>query len=104
MILLAALVAMQALDTATSVTVRDGERTSRLPVIFARAGRIVRADALGDALGVALGRPSSDRFVLAVGATSIEFTLGVPFARVGSVVTPLGIAPVASDAHAGHDD
>ena len=96
MILLAALLAMQALDTATSVTVRDGERTSRLPVIFARAGRIVRANALSDALGVALGRPSSDRFVLAVGATSIELTLGVPFARVGSVVTPLGIAPVAS--------
>jgi N-acetylmuramoyl-L-alanine amidase len=96
MILLAAVMALQALDTATGVTVRDGERVSRVPIVFARAGRIVRADALSEALGAAIGQSAPDRFVLSAGATSIEFTIGVPFARVGADVTPLGTAPLAS--------
>ncbi|MEP7347037.1 MAG: N-acetylmuramoyl-L-alanine amidase [Gemmatimonadaceae bacterium] len=96
MITRAALLLLQALDTATAVTVRDGERATRVPIVFARAGRMVRADALGEALGTALTRPAPDRFVLTVATTAIEFTIGIPFARVGSDVTPLGTAPAAA--------
>lgn len=96
MIAFAALLVLQALDTATAITVRDGERITRVPIVFARAGRMVRADALGDAFGIPLARPALDRFVLTAAGTSIEFTIGVPFARVGSDVTPLGMSPAAA--------
>ena len=96
MIALATLLLLQAIDTATAVTVRDGDRVTRVPIVFTRTGRMVRADALSSALGTPLARPATDRFVLTAASTSIEFTIGLPFARVGSDVTPLGTAPAAS--------
>jgi len=96
MIVVAALLLLQALDTATAFTVRDGERVGRVPIVFARTGRLVRADLLADALGAPIERAAADRFVLTAAATRIEFTIGVPFARVGPDVTPLGIAPAAA--------
>lgn len=57
---------------------------------------MLRADDLGAALGTKIERTGPDRLVLAAAGTSIEFTIGVPFARVGTDVTPLVPAPVAS--------
>lgn len=96
MIAVGALLLLQALDTATAVAVRDGDRVTRVPILFTRSGRMVGAEELGQALGTPVGHPAADRVVLTAAATRVEFTMGVPFARVGGDVTPLGAAPASA--------
>lgn len=92
----ALLMALQVIDTATAVSVRDGDRVNKVPIVFTRAGRMLNADDLGRALGTPVRRPANDRFVLTAAETEIEFTIGVPFAKVGRTVTPLGTAPASA--------
>ncbi|MFN8574580.1 MAG: N-acetylmuramoyl-L-alanine amidase [Gemmatimonadaceae bacterium] len=96
MIASALLMVLQVLDTATAVSIRDGDRVSKVPIVFTRAGRMISADDLARALGTPVRRPTSDRFVLTAAETEIEFTIGVAFAKIGRAVTPLGTAPASS--------
>lgn len=90
------ILALQAMDTATSVAVRDGERVSRLPIVFTRTGRMLNASDLGRALGTPMRRLGTDRFALTAASTEFEFTVGSPFAKAGTDVTPLATAPAST--------
>ncbi|MFN8583664.1 MAG: N-acetylmuramoyl-L-alanine amidase, partial [Gemmatimonadaceae bacterium] len=96
MMLAVVLLALQSIDTATAVTIRDREHVSGVPIVFTRSGRVLSAEALALALGRPIQRVAADRFALTAGDVTIEFTLGVPFAKVGRDITPLGNAPVAT--------
>ncbi|MFN8579822.1 MAG: N-acetylmuramoyl-L-alanine amidase [Gemmatimonadaceae bacterium] len=65
-------------------------------IVFTRSGRVLSAEALALALGRPIQRVAADRLALTAGDVTIEFTLGVPFAKVGRDITPLGNAPVAT--------
>lgn len=96
MILLVLALSLQVLDSATTITVVDGSRATAVPIVFGRTGRLLPADALAAALGTELKRLAPDKFALTANSSAIEFTVGVPFAKVGSDVTPIGQAPAVA--------
>lgn len=95
--LIALLLALQAVDSLSVLTVRDGERRASVPVVVTTSGPLVRASQALPTLGVTLNRPESARAVLTAGTTRIELTMGLPFARVGVETIPLGSAPAERD-------
>jgi N-acetylmuramoyl-L-alanine amidase len=88
--------ALQFADSVTAVTVRHGARSESVPIVFTRSGPLVRASQVLPPLGATLSRRPPDGLVIAVAGTTIEFTLGLPFARVGGQAAPTG-APLVRD-------
>jgi len=91
------LATLQVAGTATTVTVRDGARSATIPVVQTRTGTLVRASDLLPPLGGRITRRPPDQFIVDVGDTRIEFTLGLPFARVGGAATPVAAGPLVRD-------
>jgi N-acetylmuramoyl-L-alanine amidase len=90
----AVLLALQLADSTGAVRVANGSRSARVPIVYTRAGPIVAAGEVAAVLGVEIKRVEPDRFNFVSGATTIELTLGLPFARVGKEAAPLLAAPV----------
>lgn len=91
------LFAMQVAATATTVTVRDGARTATIPVVQTRTGTLVRAGDLLPPLGGRITRRPPDQFIVDVGDARIEFTLGLPFARIAGAAAPIAAGPLVRD-------
>ena len=88
------LLALQLADSTAAVRVANGNRSARVPIVYTRRGPIVSAGEVASVLGVEIKRVQPDRFNFVSGATTIELTLGLPFARVGKEAAPLLAAPV----------
>ncbi len=97
MIALLVVAAMQVAAPASAVTVRDGDQNRIVPVMTTRTGDRLRADDLLPAVGGRLTRVPPDRFIVEVPGARIEFTLGLPFARVDGRTAPLPTGPLVSD-------
>lgn len=97
MILLTALLVLQAADAVTAVTVRDGDRRTVVPVVMSRDGAVLRASQLMAPIGGRLTRVPPDRAILEAGGARIELTSGIPFVRVGNDAVPVSVPPVVRD-------
>lgn len=91
------LAALQFADPGSTVTVRDGDRVATVPVIQTRSGPLLPASRLVPPLGGRLTRLPPDRVILEVGDARVEFTLGLPFARVDGTAAPLATGPLVRD-------
>jgi N-acetylmuramoyl-L-alanine amidase len=91
------LVLLQVTDSVTAITVREGDRTATVPIVFTPTGPLVRGDQVFPALGARLLRIGRERINIQAGGTTVELTLGLPAARVGGEVVPLVRAPVERD-------
>lgn len=96
MILVSFVLAVQ-LATPAALTVREGGRSVSVPIVATAAGPLVQAARVFAALGATYSRPAHDRLTVQAGATRIELTVGLPFARVGAQAEPLATAPVVRD-------
>jgi N-acetylmuramoyl-L-alanine amidase len=85
---------LQVADTSTAITVRAGETTTTVPIVFTRAGRLVRADEIAHPLGARLTRLDRERFRLEAGGAALDFTLQLSAVRIGREVASLPTPPV----------
>lgn len=97
MILISLVLTAQLAAPAATLTVRDGSRSVSVPIVATTSGPLVQAGKVFPALGATYSRPSRDRLAVQAGATRIELTLGLPFARIGPRAEPLSSAPVLRD-------
>ena len=88
---------LQVADTATAITVRAGETTTAVPIVFTRGGRLVRADEMAQPLGARLTRLDRERFRLEAGGATLDFTLQLSAVRIGREVASLPTPPVERD-------
>ena len=97
---LALAVAMQqaAGQSLSSVTVRDGDRATTIPVMLIDRGPVIAAEALADALGGTVEARGRDEFAVAVAGLRLAVTAGVPFVRLGEQTLPLAAEPVVRGA------
>ena len=86
----------QALGVPATLTVREGERVSSVPVVITRLGAMIRVQDILSPLGAVLMRDAPDRFRLVVGGSEIELTIGMAYARVRGTTQLLGAAPALS--------
>src|SRR5687768_15740674 len=77
----------------TTVTVRNGERTTQVPVVLLDRGPVVGADTLAAALSGRVTR-EDDEHVVTVAGVRAAFIANVPFVRVGTQAHPLPAEPV----------
>jgi N-acetylmuramoyl-L-alanine amidase len=91
------LAALQVVPPAATILVRDGDRVTRVPIVSTRSGTLLRASELLPVLDARLTRVPPDRFVVDVAEARLEFTLGLPFARVGTTAAPLATGPLIRD-------
>ena len=78
----------------SNVTIRNGDRSTALPVMLVDRGPVVSADALAEALGGVIENHSRDEYVAVVAGLRIGITASVPFVRVGSQSMPLTADPI----------
>ena len=97
MILVSFVLAVQLTAPAATLTVRDGSHSVSVPIVATSSGPLVQAGPVFSALGATYSRPARDRLTVQAGATHIELTLGLPFARIGTRAEPLSAAPVVRD-------
>ncbi|HEX9563445.1 MAG TPA: N-acetylmuramoyl-L-alanine amidase [Gemmatimonadaceae bacterium] len=91
------LASLQVAGQVAAVTVHDGDRSVSVPVVFTRSGPLLRATEILPPLGGRLTRVPPDRVIVEVEGIRFEFTLGLPFARVGETAAPLAIGPLIRD-------
>ena len=77
-----------------NMTIRAGERTVVVPITQTVAGPSIRADLLGPALAATVRQLPNGHYILTIGGAEIDIAERVPFARVGTDVYPLAVAPV----------
>ena len=77
-----------------AVTVHDGDRVTRVPVVRLAQGPAVSADLVARSLGGTVRARGRDAFTVAIGETRLEFTAHVPFARVKTEAVTLPADPV----------
>ncbi len=95
MIVAVALLLQQAVgQPLSSVTVRNGEKTTTVSVSLTERGPVVSADAFAAAMGGQIETSSRDEYIVAVAGVRVAVTAGVPFVRVGSQTLPLAAEPV----------
>src|SRR3982751_1850327 len=94
MILTRALLLQAAAQPLSNVTIRNGERSTTVPVMLVDRGPAVEADALADALGGQVESRSKDEFIVAVAGLRVMVTPNVPFVRIGEQTLPLTAEPV----------
>ena len=82
----------------SSVTVRDGDRATTIPVMLIDRGPVIAAEALTDALGGTVEARGRDEFAVAVAGLRLAVTAGVPFVRLGEQTLPLAAEPVVRGA------
>jgi N-acetylmuramoyl-L-alanine amidase len=78
----------------STVTVRDGDRATSVPVMLIDRGAVIAADALAAALGGSVESRGRDEFAVAVAGLRLVVTAGVPFVRVGDQTLPIAAEPV----------
>ena len=76
-----------------SVTIRAGSHTVVVPVTQTTSGPTIRADLLGPALAATVRQLPNGHYVITFGGAAIDIAENVPFARVGTEVFPLAVAP-----------
>lgn len=93
MILTLVLALQSATGSPTSITVRDGDRTVSVPIVFTKSGSMVRADQIASPLGGVVRKIADDRYTVSVAGALLELTRDAPFVRVGRQVFPIPTAP-----------
>jgi N-acetylmuramoyl-L-alanine amidase len=78
----------------SSVTVRNGDRATTVPVVLVDRGPVVAADALVDALSGQIEPRARDEFMLSIAGLRVLVTPNVPFVRIGTETLPLTAEPV----------
>jgi N-acetylmuramoyl-L-alanine amidase len=79
-----------------NLVVRQGEAEKSVPKIATLSGPYVRADLLANALGGSAANGQKGRYVVTLGSSKIELTVGVPFVRVNQEVVPLALPSLRS--------
>lgn len=87
----------QVADAPSVLVVRHGEREGFAAVVSTGVGPMIRAQEVIGPLGALLRQDGRDRFRLVLGDAEVELTLGIRFARVGSVTEPLVSSPTVRD-------
>ncbi|HUF27812.1 MAG TPA: N-acetylmuramoyl-L-alanine amidase [Gemmatimonadaceae bacterium] len=95
----ALLLALQVAAAPPPLHVRTTERTVQVAVVVTETGPAVRADLLAAALGGTLSEAPSGWSRFVVRGLTLEVSAGLPFARAGGEIHPLGGAP---SYHGGH--
>ena len=78
----------------STVTVRNGDKTTSLAVMLIDRGPVVAADGLAEALDGSIEPRGRDEFALTVAGLRLAVTAGVPFVRFGDQTLPLAGEPV----------
>lgn len=92
--MIGAIVLMQiAIAAHPPLVVKAGEAARRVPVTVTREGTFIRGDLLAQSLGGSFAARPRMRHRLTVRGATIEFTDGIPFAKVDSTFVPLAGAP-----------
>lgn len=94
MILTLALLLQATAQPLSNVTIRNGDRSTAVPVMLIDRGPAVAADALADALGGQVESRGKDEFTVAVAGLRVAVTPNVPFVRIGDQTLPLTAEPV----------
>jgi N-acetylmuramoyl-L-alanine amidase len=88
------LVQQAAVQPFSSVTVRNGDRSTTIPVILMDRGPAVAADALAEALNGQVEPRTRDEFTISIAGLRVIVTPNVPFVRIGEQTLPLTAEPL----------
>jgi len=94
MLALCLLLQQAAAQPLSTLTVRDGDRTTTVPVVLLERGPVVGADPLAHALGGSVEPGVGDAFDVALAGVRMRVVPNVPFVRVGERTLPLPAEPV----------
>jgi len=94
MILTLALLVQAVAQPLSNVTIRNGDRSTTVPVMLIDRGPAVAADVLAGALGGQVEPRGKDEFIVTVAGLRVTVTANVPFVRIGEQTLPLTAEPV----------
>lgn len=81
----------------SSITLRSGTATQRVPLVTDSGGPMLRPQSLAPILPVSVIAAAAGHYRVDIGSASIELEIGVPGATVGGQVRPLASAPRLRD-------
>jgi N-acetylmuramoyl-L-alanine amidase len=98
--MISAFAALQlAAQLASALVVRDAHHSLRVPLVTTASGPMVRPEAFGDMLPVAVHHDSASSYTLEVWGTRLQVEVGAALVRTGDDVWQLAAAPVLRDGH-----
>lgn len=80
-------------DTLSSISLYDGARQTRIPIVRLEQAAMVSADRLASGLGGVVRRVARDRYILSVLGLELDLNTGSQLIRVNERIVPLASSP-----------